>query len=84
MSYLEGYLRARENGDEAEHTGYVFELEVDMSAVENADELVGEQLAITGDVEMVDLPNRGKILVFKVTSAATIEEEPEENGTSNE
>lgn len=76
MPYLEGYLRSKGTGD-AGHTGYVFELEVDMSAVENAEELVGEQLAVTGDVEMVDLPDRGKILVFKVTSAATIEEEEE-------
>jgi hypothetical protein len=80
MPYLEGYLRA-EGAGEAGHTGYVFEIEVDMSAVENAGELVGEQLALTGDVEMVDLPGRGKILVFKVTSAATIEEEEPEEET---
>ncbi len=33
------------------------------------------QVALTGDLEFVDYPERGKVLVFKATSAAAIEEE---------
>ncbi|MBA3424925.1 MAG: hypothetical protein H0U04_10400 [Rubrobacter sp.] len=79
MAYLEGRLRA--NGGEAgeEHTGYILEVEADMSAVENAGEIVGEQAAVTGEVVIVDYPERGKVLVFRATSASAIEEEePEE------
>ena len=77
MAYLEGRLRA--NGAQAggEHTGFVLEVEADMSAVENADEIVGEQAAVTGEVVIVDYPERGKVLVFRATSAAAIEEEEE-------
>ncbi len=78
MAYLEGRLR-REDAAEArgEHTGYVLEVEVDMSAVENAEELANEQVAVTGDVEIVDYPERGKVMIFRATSAAAIDEEPE-------
>jgi hypothetical protein len=77
MAYLEGQLRRR-SGTEGEHTGYVLEVEVEMSAVLNTGELVDEQVAVTGDVEILDYPERGKVLVFRATSAAAIEEEPEE------
>ncbi len=77
MAYLEGQLRRR-NESEGEHTGYVLEVEVEMSAVRNAEELVDEQMAITGEVEILDYPERGKVLVFRATSAAAIEEEAEE------
>ncbi len=77
MAYLEGQLRRR-NETEGEHTGYVLEVEVEMSAVHNAAELVDEQVAITGGVEILDYPERGKVLVFRATSAAAIEEETEE------
>ena len=77
MAYLEGQLRTSTQSD-LEHTGYVLEVEVDMSAVGIADEIVGEQVAVTGQVEIVDYPERGKVLVFRATSAAAIEEEPDE------
>ena len=77
MAYLEGQLRRR-NETGGEHTGYVLEVEVEMSAVQNAGELVDEQVAVTGEVEILDYPDRGKVLVFRTTSAAAIEEEAEE------
>ncbi len=49
-----------------------------MSAVQNAQEIVGEHVAITGEVVIVDYPERGKVLIFRATSAAAIEEETEE------
>jgi adenine-specific DNA methylase len=76
MAYLEGQLRENAAGDE--HAGYVLEVEVDMSAVQNAQEIVDEQVAVTGDVVIVDYPERGKVLIFRATSAAAIEEEIEE------
>ncbi len=73
MAYLEGQLRqATESG---EHTGYVLEIEVDVSEIQDSEELANEQVAVTGDVEFVNYPERGKILVFRATSAATIDEE---------
>jgi hypothetical protein len=79
MAYLEGQLRGNVvDESEGEHTGYVLEVEVDMSAVQNAQEIVGEQVAVTGEVEIVDYPERGKVLIFRATSAAAIEEEIEE------
>ncbi len=77
MAYLEGQLR-RSSETEGEHTGYVLEVEVEMSAVQNTEELVDEQVAVTGEVEILDYPERGKVLVFRATSAAAIEEEAEE------
>jgi hypothetical protein len=76
MAYLEGQLRRIT--DEDEHTGYVLEVEVDMAAVQNAQEIVGEQVAVTGEVVIVDYPERGKVLILRATSAAAIEEEMEE------
>jgi hypothetical protein len=79
MAYLEGQLRGNVAGEtEDEHTGYVLEVEVDMAAVQNAQEIVGEQVAVTGEVVIVDYPERGKVLIFRATSAAAIEEEIEE------
>ncbi len=78
MAYLEAYLRRNTGEPEGEHTGYVLEVEVDMSAVQNAQEIVGEHVAVTGGVVIVDYPERGKVLIFRATSAAAIEEEPEE------
>jgi hypothetical protein len=49
-----------------------------MSAVHDAEELVGDQIAVTGDVEIVDFPEKGKILVFKATSVAILEEDEED------
>ena len=80
MAYFEGQLR-RHTG-EGEHAGYVLEVEVDMASVVNAAEVVDEQVAITGNVEIVDYPERGKILVFRATSAAAMEEEEEEESDS--
>ena len=77
MGYLEGQLRTSTES-EGEHSGYVLEVEVDMGAVGNAGELIGEQVALTGAVEIVDYPERGKVLIFRATSAAAIEEEAEE------
>jgi hypothetical protein len=51
-----------------------------MSAVDDVEEVVNGQVAITGEVGFVDYPERGKILVFKATSAAAVEDEPEEAG----
>ena len=76
MAYLEGRLRGNVAGEsEGEHTGFVLEVEVDMSAVQNAGELAGEHVAVTGEVVIVDYPERGKVLIFRATSAAAIEEE---------
>jgi hypothetical protein len=82
MPYLEGRLQRGDTaGSEAEHTGYVLEIEVDMSVIPNAEELVNEQVAVTGEVEFVDYPERGKVLIFRTTSAAEIDEdEVEESG----
>ena len=78
MAYFEGQLkRARTEAGE-EHTGYVLETEIDMSAVHDAEELVGDQIAVTGDVEIVDFPERGKILIFRATSVAVLEEDEED------
>ena len=77
MAYLEGQLRRR-GAAEGEHTGYVLEVEVEMSAVQNGSEFVDKQVAVTGEVEILDYPERGKVLVFRATSAAAIEEEAEE------
>ena len=79
MAYFEGQLR-RYTG-EGEHAGYVLEVEVDLGSVVNADEFVDEQVAITGNVEIVDYPERGKLLVFRATSAAAMEEEEEAEET---
>ena len=79
MAYLEGWLRRADNEPDGEHTGYMLEIEADLSEIEGVGELVGDQLAVTGDVEIVDYPERGKIMVFKVTSSAVLEEdEPDE------
>jgi hypothetical protein len=78
MAYLEGRLQRQSAEEEVEHTGYVLRIEVEMSAVQNVEELVDEQIAITGEVEIVDYPERGKELVFRATSAAAIEEEADE------
>ena len=75
MAYLEGRLRVRTGDPEGEHAGHVLEVEVDMSAVGDAAELAGEQVAVTGDVEIVDYPERGKVMVFRATSAAAMDEE---------
>ena len=80
MAYLEGQLRRRIEEAEDEHTGYLLEVEVDMSAVDDLEEIVDGQVAITGEVGFVDYPVRGKILVFRATSAAAVEDEPEEVG----
>jgi hypothetical protein len=48
-----------------------------MSAIQDAEDLMGDQIAVTGDVEIVDFPERGKILVFKATSVAVLEEDEE-------
>lgn len=76
MAYLEG--RLQRYSEEDEHAGYVLQIEVEMSGVENVDELLGEHIALTGDVEIIDFPERGKELVFRATSAAGIEEEEAE------
>ena len=77
MAYFEGQLKRASTEAGEEHTGYVLETEIDMSAVHDADELVGDQIAVTGDVE-IDFPERGKILVFKATSVAILEEDEED------
>jgi hypothetical protein len=76
MAYLEGRLRGHSGGAEDEHAGHVLEVELDMSAVEDAGELADEQVAVTGDVVIVDYPERGKVIVFRATSAAAMDEEP--------
>ena len=54
MAYLEGRLRRATDEPEGEHTGYVLEVEAEMSVVRNIEELVNDQVAVTGDVEIVD------------------------------
>jgi hypothetical protein len=78
MAYFEGQLKRADIEAEEEHTGYVLETEIDMSAIKDVEELLGDQIAVTGDVEIVDFPERGKILVFKATSVAVLEEDEEE------
>ncbi len=80
MAYLEGRLRETVPVQGEEHTGYVLEVEVDISVIQDTEELVNGQVAVTGSLEFVDYPGRGKELVFKATSAAAIEEEAEETG----
>jgi hypothetical protein len=74
VAYLEGQLRRRTEEGEDEHTGYLLEVEVDMSAVDDVEEVEDGQVAVTGEVEFVDYPERGKILVFRVASVAEVEE----------
>ena len=76
MAYLEGRLRGHTGGAEGEHAGHVLEVEVDMSAVGDAGELADEQVAVTGEVVIVDYPERAKGIVFRATSAAAMDEEP--------
>jgi len=76
MAYLEGRLRGHSGGSEGEHAGHVLEVEVDMSAVGDVEELTDEQVAVTGEVVIVDYPGRGKVIVFRATSAAAMDEEP--------
>ena len=76
MAYLEGKLRRHTSGTGGEHAGHVLEVEVDVSAVGDAGELADEQVAVTGDVVIVDYPERGKVLIFRATSAAAMDEEP--------
>lgn len=78
MGYLEGYLRRRSNTEESEHTGYVVQVEVEVSALGDLEELVDERVAITGGLELIDYPKRGRELVFRATSAAAIDEDVEE------
>jgi hypothetical protein len=75
MAYFEGQLKRADTELGEEHTGYVLETEIDMSAIQDVEELLGGQIAVTGDVEIVDFPERGKILVFKATSVAVLEDE---------
>jgi hypothetical protein len=82
MAYFEGQLKRADTEPGEEHTGYVLETEIDMSAIQDVDELMGDQIAVTGDVEIVDFPERGKILVFKATSVAVLEEEVEDEDLS--
>jgi len=76
MAYMEGRLRGHSGGSEGEHAGHVLEVEVDMTAVRDARELAEEQVALTGEVVIVDYPGRGKVIVFRATSAAAMDEEP--------
>jgi hypothetical protein len=78
MAYFEGQLKRATMEAEVEHTGYILETEIDMSAIQDADELIGDQIAVTGDVEIVDFPERGKILVFRAASVAVLEEDEED------
>ena len=79
MAYLEGRLRGDAAGEpEGEHTGHVLEVEVDVSVVQNAREIVGGHGALTGDVVIVDYPEREKVVIFRATSEAAIEEETDE------
>lgn len=80
MAYLEGKLRRDVESSESEHTGYILEVEVDMSDVLEAEDLVGEHVALPGEVTLIDFPERGKMLVFKANSAAAIEGDEEEDG----
>src|SRR5215211_779907 len=81
MAYFEGQLKRATTEAGEEHTGYVLETEIDMSAIQDADELIGDQIAVTGDVEIIDFPERGKILVFRATSVAVLEEGEEDEET---
>jgi hypothetical protein len=74
VAYLEGQLRRSSDEVEDEHTGYLLEVEVDMSAVDDVEGIIDGQVAVTGEVEFVDYPERGKILVFRVASVAEVEE----------
>jgi hypothetical protein len=79
MAYFEGQLRRATTEAGEEHTGYVLETEIDMSAIQDVEDLIGDQIAVTGDVEIVDFPERGKILVFRATSVAVLEEDDEDD-----
>jgi len=79
MAYFEGQLRRATTEAGEEHTGYILETEIDMSAIQDVEDLIGDQIAVTGDVEIVDFPERGKILVFRATSVAVLEEDEEDD-----
>jgi hypothetical protein len=78
VGYLEGYLHRQSDVKEGEHTGYILHVEVELSSLEAVEELLNERVAVTGALELIDYPERGKELVFKVTSAAAIDENVEE------
>ena len=82
MAYFEGQLKRAATQTGEEHTGYVLETEIDMSAIPDTEDLVGDQIAVTGDVEIVDFPERGKILIFRATSVAVLEEDEEDEEVS--
>ena len=77
MAYLEGRLRGHSGGPEGEHAGHVLEVEVEMSGVEDTGELADEQVGVTGEVVIVEYPERGKVIVFRATWAAAMDEGPE-------
>ncbi len=83
MAYFEGQLKRADTEPGEEHTGYVLETEIDVSAIQDVEELVGDQIAVTGDVEIVDFPERGKILIFRATSVAVLEEDEEAEGEAD-
>jgi len=68
MAYLEGRLRGHTGGSEGEHAGHVLEVEVDMSAVEDAKEMADEQVAATTLGELAEgvatFPSEGPTLVL--------------------
>ncbi len=50
MAYLEGQLRGGIVAVGGEHTGFELTVEVDMSAIEDADTLADKTVAVSGEV----------------------------------
>jgi hypothetical protein len=55
----------------------ILELKIDISGARNAQEFLDEQVTVIGEVEIMDYLERRKVLIFGVTSAATLEEDSE-------
>jgi len=74
---LKGKLKGGLVGIGGETTGYALmeprlasnTIEVDMSAVKEADKLDGKDLVLTGSFQTKEYVERGRVLIFKVKSA---------------
>ena len=69
MAYLEGQLRGGIVAVGDEHTGFELTVEVDMSAIEDADTLADKTVAVSGEVFLKNYPERGPFLILEAKRA---------------
>lgn len=69
MAYLEGQIQGGINAVGGETTGYQLTVDVDLSAIENADQLDGQTVGVSGEVVLVNYTESGPKLVFKAVEA---------------